>query len=127
MAALDDEYQAQATCRAVLARLCPSNPFDNILKAEEQQIAALTRVPSDAGDVIPPNRWLNGEKPAPVAPKTRAAACSLAAQVEMANAARYDERLLPQVTGKARLTRACILLRDASQKHHLPALQRCTG
>ncbi|MDE3027639.1 MAG: hypothetical protein KGH84_04515 [Paracoccaceae bacterium] len=127
LAALDDEYQAFATYQAVMEKIGAQRPFSNIIRAEQRHIDLVAAVLKDAGEPIPANPYLDGTKPRPVAPATRAEACKVGVQAEMANAGLYDGKLLPQVKGNARLTQVFVALRDASQNNHLPAFQRCAG
>ncbi len=127
LAALDDEYHAFATYQVVMEKIGSQRPFSNIIRAEQHHIDLVVAVLKDAGETIPANPYLNGTKPRPVSPTTRAEACKVGVQAEIANAGLYDGKLLPLAKDNARLTQVLIALRDASQNNHLPAFQRCAG
>jgi hypothetical protein len=55
--ALDDEYKAEATYDAVIARFGPVRPFINIVEAERRHARALIRQCERLGIVPRPNRW----------------------------------------------------------------------
>ncbi|WP_216644144.1 hypothetical protein [Thioclava sp. JE_KL1] len=127
LAALDDEYHAQATYRAIMERFGAVRPFSNIERAEISHAAALIGVLRQNGLPVPANPYLSGAKPLAPVPGTLAEACALGVQAEMANSGLYDGRLLPAVAGNGQLTQILTRLRDASQNKHLPAFQRCGG
>ncbi|MBI1218344.1 MAG: hypothetical protein GC186_07330 [Rhodobacteraceae bacterium] len=125
LAALDDEYHALATYQVVLEKFGAVRPFSNIIKAEQRHIDAVAAVLKDSGQTVPGNPYLSGEKPRPEAPATLKEACAIGVQAEIANAALYDDQLLPVAKGNAQLVTIFTSLRDASEKNHLPAFQRC--
>lgn len=51
--ALDDEYRARATCRAVIDRFGPARPFVNIVESEQRHIEALVRQYQRLGWPVP--------------------------------------------------------------------------
>lgn len=123
--ALDDEYHALTFYQAVIAKFGRQKPFSNIVKAEQTHADRLISVLAAAGAEVPANPYANGDKPLAVLPATRAEACALGVQAEIANVALYDDRLLPVAAGNAELTKVFTVLRDASLERHLPAFQRC--
>ena len=123
--ALDDEYKAWTFYEVVMAKFGQVKPFSTIQQAETQHIAALSEVLSAKGYDVPQNPYMNGEMDKPVAPDSLAEACAIGVEAEIANAALYDEQVLPVVEGQAELTRVFTSLRDASENNHLPAFQRC--
>jgi predicted nucleic acid-binding protein len=125
LAALDDEYKAWTVYEVVMSEFGRVKPFSNIQRAESQHIAALSAVLSAEGYEVPANPYVSGEKPKPVAPGSLAEACAIGVEAEIANAALYDDTLLPAVAGHAELTRVFTNLRDASENNHLPAFRRC--
>lgn len=125
LAALDDEYHALATYQVVIEKFGAVRPFSNIIKAEQRHIDAVATVLKDSGQAVPANPYLSGEKPRPVAPATLQDACAIGVQAEIANAALYDDHLLPAALGNARLVTVFTALRDASENNHLPAFRRC--
>ena len=55
--ALDDEYKARATYRAVLAAYGDVRPFVNIVESEERHIGALGRLFERYGIEMPEDPW----------------------------------------------------------------------
>ena len=125
--ALDDEYKAFATYTVIIENFGEVKPFSNIVEAESVHIGALVTALEAAGVAIPENPYLNGEKARPVAPDSVQEACAIGVTAEIANAALYDDELLPLVEDDAELTRIFITLRDASANKHLPAFERCAN
>lgn len=117
--ALDDEYKARATYRAVLARFGEVRPFSNIVESEEQHIQALLAV-YDRHDIDPPaDRWAGRVE----APASVEAACRLGVEAERENDGMYV-RLL-EVVGDPDIREVMARLREASRERHLPAFERC--
>jgi hypothetical protein len=123
-AALDDEYKAHATYQAVIEKFGEVRPFANIIRAEQRHISFLKPLFAKYGLNVPPNPYLSGDK-RPKAPATLVEACRIGVQAEIANAALYDEDILPAVKNYADIADVAILLRDASRNNHLSAFQRC--
>lgn len=119
--ALDDEYRARATYRAVLDSHGPVLPFVNIAAAEQRHIDALLALFAHYGLVPPPDRWAGSVAP----PPSLAAACAAGVAGEIGNYGMYDQ-LLTQV-GEPDVRAVFTNLRNASAYHHLPAFQRCAG
>jgi len=90
--ALDDEYKARATYRAVLDRFGEVRPFVNIIESEQQHIEALLRQFERHGIEPPGDRWAGTL----AAPETIEEACRQAVQAERDNEAMY-ERLLESI------------------------------
>ncbi len=124
-AALMDEYHAEAFYGAVLDRFGQVRPFANIIRAEQNHASAIIALMNAYGMAIPDNTLLGSADVAAVVPATLGDACSVGVQAEIDNAALYDSKLLPAVSGYADITFALENLRDASQNMHLPAFQRC--
>jgi rubrerythrin len=119
--ALEDEYKARATYRAVIARFGPVQPFVNIAEAEDRHVEALLRQFERLGAPPPQDSWAGRVH----APASVAEACAAAIKAEIENEALY-RRLLGHVTDPA--VRAVMQqLRDASRDRHLPAFRRCAG
>ena len=127
LAALEDEYHAFAFYQAVIDSFGDIKPFRNIIKAEAQHIEAVSSLLRASGMAVPANPYLDGSKAALKAPATKAEACQIGVQAEIANAALYDESLFPAAAGNPALIKTFTALRDASQTKHLPAFQRCAG
>lgn len=117
--ALDDEYKAEATYAAVIARFGNVRPFINIVEAERRHAQALIRQCERLGFAPRVNRWAGKV----AAPATLREACAEAIAAEVDNIALYD-RLLPDVADpqvRGLLGR----LQEASRDRHLPAFRRC--
>lgn len=117
--ALDDEYKAEATYDAVIARFGPVRPFINIVEAERRHARALIRQCERLGIVPRPNRWAGKI----AAPATLRDACIEAIAGEVENIALYD-RLLPTIAD-AQVRAVLEQLQAASRDRHLPAFRRC--
>lgn len=118
-AALDDEYHARATYRAVIEAFGEVRPFVNIVESEEQHIRALTRQCAKHGVAVPVDRWA-GCVPAP---ESWQRACEDAVNAERQNAELYD-RLINAAQGHPDVQETFRRLREASQERHLPAFER---
>lgn len=122
-AALDDEYKAFATYQPVIEEFGAVRPFIMISRAEEQHIAALKALYDKYGIAVPENSYLGTIS----APESVLAACQTGVDAETANAALYDDRLLPAVSTYPDIVRVFTNLRNASANRHLPAFERCRG
>jgi len=120
-AALDDEYRAEATYRAVLDKFGDVRPFSNIIRAEQRHAEMATAQMVRLGMAVPPNRYIGTI----TAPETLLDACQTGIEAERANIALYD-RLLPQVRDPQVKT-TLELLQSASRENHLPAFERCVA
>jgi rubrerythrin len=118
-AALDDEYKARATYRAVLAAFGAVQPFSNIVEAEQRHAEALLALYERFGETPPTDRWAGRVG----APASLAEACAAAIAAELDNAAMFD-RLLGTVDHPVVLT-VLRNLQEASCERHLPAFRRC--
>lgn len=119
VAALDDEYRARATYRAVLDAYGDVRPFVNIVESEERHIEALGRLCGRYGVAIPQDPW-----PSRVAaPASLEAACETAVEAERENAVLY-EQLMAAAGGCADVEETFRRLLTASQENHLPAFER---
>lgn len=117
--ALDDEYKARATYRAVIAKFGPVLPFVNIVNSEQRHIDALLPLFVAHGWDAPADRW-SGQVSAP---DSLAEACAIGVQAEIENAALYDR--LFAMTADPEVLAVFSALRWASAERHLPAFQRC--
>ena len=117
--ALDDEYKAEATYAAVIARFGAVRPFINIVEAERRHAGALVRQCERLGIAPVANRWA-GKVAAPASLRD---ACAEAIAAEVENIALYD-RLLPGVAD-TQLRDVLERLQEASRDRHLPAFRRC--
>ena len=117
--ALDDEYKARATYRAVLAAYGDVRPFVNIVESEERHIGALGRLFERYGIEMPEDPW-----PARIsAPESLEAACAAGVEGEIENRALY-ERLMVAAIGHPDVEETFRNLQSASQDNHLPAFER---
>lgn len=118
-AALDDEYRARATYRAVLRAYGDVLPFTHIVESEERHIEALRRLCERYGVRIPMDPW-----PAQIsAPESLEEACRAAVEAERENRVLY-ERLMEAAGGRADVEETFRRLLTASQENHLPAFER---
>jgi hypothetical protein len=117
--ALQDEYNASAVYVAVMNRFGRITPFVNIERAERQRASSLAALLSSRGLPVP------DAAPREAAPSfsSVAAACSTAADAEIANIAMYDAMLATSLPADVR--RVFENNRRASLENHLPAFQRC--
>ncbi|WP_205747892.1 DUF2202 domain-containing protein [Devosia sp. FKR38] len=123
--ALMDEYHAEAFYSAVLERFGQVRPFANIIGSEQYHASKVAALMTAYGMDVPANTQLGSAEIAAAVPATLGAACAIGVQAEIANAALYDDNLLPAVSGFNDITVVLEYLRDASQNNHLPAFQRC--
>lgn len=117
--AIDDEYKARATYRAVIAKFGPVRPFANIVHSEQRHIDALMTLFAARGWAPPADRW-DGQV---TSPDSVAEACRIGVEAEVENAALYDR--LFTMTDDAEILSVFQALRWASAERHLPAFQRC--
>ncbi len=117
--ALDDEYKARATYRAVIAEYGDVRPFVNIVESEERHIGALARLFDRYGFELPEDSW-----PSRVSvPDSLEAACAAGGEGEIENRALY-ERLMEAAAGHPDVEETFRNLQSASQDNHLPAFER---
>lgn len=119
--AINDEYKAYSTYEAVIKKLGNVRPFSMIIRAEEQHISALKSIYDKYGLTIPENTMAKKV----TAPSTLQQACQTGVDAEIANAALYQDKLLPAVTDYEDVTQVFENLMNASQQKHLPAFERC--
>ena len=119
--AINDEYKALSTYVAVISKFGTVRPFSMIKGAEEQHIASLKAIYDKYGLTVPENTW-----PSKVsAPATLQEACQVGVNAEIANAALYEDKLLPAVDGYEDIVVVFTNLMNASEQKHLPAFERC--
>jgi len=118
--AIQDEYKARATYRAVLQRFGDIRPFSNIVEAEERHIQALLPLFDSYGIPVPADPWPSRVR----APGSVADACRTGIRAEVDNALMYD-RLIESVREFPDVERVLMQLKKASSEHHLPAFRRC--
>jgi rubrerythrin len=121
-AALDDEYHARATYRAVLDAFGEVRPFINIVESEERHIEALKRQCGKHGIEIPSDKWAGRVS----APESLRQACENAVKAERDNARLY-EKLIEAAREHPDVQETFRRMREASQERHLPAFERAAG
>lgn len=117
--ALDDEYHARATYRAVLDAFGEVQPFSNIVESEERHIQALKRQFEKHGIAVPSDSWSGRVS----APESLERACEDAVKAEEENAALY-EKLIEATSEYPDVQETFRRLRSASQERRLPAFER---
>lgn len=119
--AIDDEYKAYSTYEAVIKKFGSIRPFSMIIRAEEQHISSLKSIYDKYGLVAPQNSY-SGKI---TAPSTLQLACKTGVEAEIANAALYQDELLPVVVDYPDITAVFTNLMNASQQKHLPSFEKC--
>lgn len=125
--ALQDERHAEAYYSVVLAKFGDVKPFSNIIEAERRHEAMLLDLYKTYGVSVPENGYANGTVKVPEAPASLVDACKSGIDAEIANRDLYDKQLLPAVSSYPDITSVMQRLRDASEKNHLAAFQRCVS
>jgi len=115
--ALQDEYLARATYRAVIEKLGAQQPFSNIIKAEEQHIGILKDVFGARKLSVPKDTAASYIS----APATLQESYAMGVKAEVDNIAMYDDFLKRELP--ADVKSAFVRLRDAS-KGHLAAFEK---
>ena len=119
--ALDDEYKAWSVYDQVIADFGDVRPFTQIMRAEENHIAALVTL-FDRYDLdVPENEW-PGNVPTF---DSLAAACEAGVQAEIDNGALYDELFSMVKADNPDIIQVFTSLQQASETKHLPAFERC--
>jgi hypothetical protein len=109
-AALDDEYRARATYRAVLDAFGDVRPFINIVESEERHIQALRRLFERYEVKVPSDSWPSRVS----APASLEAACEAGVDAERENGALY-EKLMEAARGRTDVEETFQRLLTASQ------------
>lgn len=117
--ALQEEANAQALYQSVLDTFGNVAPFNYIARSEAQHLAALERIATKYGVVIP-ETLTTGDFPSFI---TLSEACQAGAGAEIADSALYDE-LIP-VTTHSDLLQVYRNLQSASLNNHLPVFEAC--
>jgi hypothetical protein len=118
--AINEEYGALNTYKAVVSQLGSIRPFSNIVRAEQQHVNALAQLFTNYGLTAPVNPGLV-EAPTFANPT---AACQTGVDAEIADAELYDV-LLPAVKNHADIVQVFTNLQAASLNSHLPAFDAC--
>lgn len=119
--AIEDEYKALATYEAVVVKFGAARPFSMIMGAEEQHIASLKAIYDKYGLEAPGSTLIGSVS----VPATLQEACQVGVDAEIANAALYQEELLPVVKEYEDITIVFENLMNASEQKHLPAFEKC--
>lgn len=122
LTALDDEYKAEATYEAVLAKFGDARPFINIIEAERMHQSMAIDELERLGAEYPRTNPYAGKI---AAPATLLEACETGIVAEEENVALYD-RILPGVND-SQVRTVLERLQAASRDRHLPAFQRCVA
>jgi hypothetical protein len=118
--AINDEYKALSTYKAIIDKFGTVRPFSMIKGAEEQHIASLKAIYDKYGLDVPENNWNNLS-----VPETLKEACQIGVEAEIANAALYKKELLPAAKDHEDIILVFTNLMNASEQKHLPAFNRC--
>lgn len=118
--ALNDEYKARATYRAVIQHFGGVRPFINIVEAEGRHIEALLPLFAKYAIAVPDDDWANRVS----CPESLAEACKIGVEAEIENAEMYH-RLIAAADGCPDVQDVLRQLQRASAENHLPAFQRC--
>lgn len=119
--AINDEYKAWSTYKAVTEKFGNVRPFSNIIGAEEQHIASLKILFEKYGLAVPENAWegkitLQGDL---------SDVCAVAYQAEIDNYKLYEDKLVPEVSDYVDVIAVFENLASASKNKHLPAFAKC--
>lgn len=123
--AINDEYHAEAVYSAVIEKFGSIRPFENIVKAEKRHAKYLVDIMHKYGLVPPHNTYINSKEVKEIVPNTIKEACLLGIDAEIKNVKLYDDNLIPKVKNYPDILEVMTLLRNASEKQHLPAFQKC--
>ena len=119
-ASINDEYKARALYAKILEQFGDdTRPFANIIGAEERHIEMLKPIFARYQVAVPADEWANKVK----APDTILAACQEGVKAEIENVKMYDQFL--SFVKEPDIRETFTYLRNASQKNHLPAFERC--
>ena len=119
--AINDEYKAYSTYEAVIKKFGNVRPFSMIIRAEEQHISILKSIYDKYGLTVPENTMAKKV----TTPVSLQQACQTGVDAEIANAALYQDKLLPVVANYPDITQVFQNLMNASQQKHLPAFEKC--
>ncbi len=121
LGSLNDEYKARAFYRLVIKTFGPTQPFVNIVEAEETHARALEGLCARYGIPLPADDWDRELQP----PMSVLEACRAGVEGEIENIAMYDRFLksTESLDVRALFQRLQARSRDA----HLPAFQRCVA
>ncbi len=120
--ALQDEREGEALYADVIKAHGSVRPFSNVIEAERRHAAFLAETLDKRGVSVPAAKA--GAKPPSFT--SIAQACETALAFEKRNVALYD-RILAAGPFPADVKQALEHNRMASQEHHIPAFERCTG
>lgn len=118
--AINDEYKARATYRAVIQKFGDIRPFINIVDAESRHINALLLLFDKYDIAIPEDDWASHIE----TPQSILEACRVGVEAEIGNGKMYD-RLLKLTSDYPDVQHVLMQLQRASIENHLPAFQRC--
>jgi hypothetical protein len=120
-ASLDDERKAVATYEAIIAKLGPVAPFENILAAERRHVESLLPLYTVRGLDIPDDIWAGNGTAADTVQEN----CALGVIGEIDNIAMYDNLIASLTADDQDIIDVFLVLQAASRDNHLPAFQAC--
>lgn len=126
LAALDDEYRAEAFYAAVIDKFGAVRPFSNIINAERRHSDMVGDLMAEYGVEQPENKYLGAPETVASVPATLAEACQMGVEAEILNRDLYDKELMPATADYPDIVVVMQRLRDASETKHLPAFRRCS-
>ena len=126
LAALDDEYRAEAFYAAVIDKFGAVRPFSNIINAERRHSELVGDLMAEYGIEQPENAYSGTPETVASVPETLAEACRMGVEAEILNRDLYDGQLMPAVADYPDIVAVMQRLRDASETKHLPAFRRCS-
>lgn len=118
--AIQDEYKARASYRAVIQQFGDVRPFINIVEAEGRHIEALLPLFDKYAIAVPEDDWPNRVS----CPESLTEACKMCVSAEIENAEMYH-RLINAAENYPDVQAVLRQLQRASAENHLPAFERC--
>lgn len=119
--AIEDEYKARATYRAVIEKFGEVRPFTNIVRSEEKHIASLITLLNKYGFGVPEDKTVADISGVGSVNE----ACQVGYEAEVANADLYQKTLIPNVVDYVDVVAVFENLSNASFNNHLKAFARC--
>ncbi len=117
--AIDDEYKARATYKAIVEKFGEISPFASIIKAEQKHIDELLMLFEKYEVMVPSDSW----EISPDDFESKELACVLGVNAELNNVLLYD-MLLPKIKHQD-IVDVFEKLQDASENNHLLAFEKC--
>ena len=121
LGALNEEYQALALYKVVLAEYGDIRPFPNITVAQSRHVQILRDFLVLYDQSVPHNRWIVST----MTPSSLKEACQKALTHELTSVALYQQEFIPAAAFFPDVQQALMRLMQASRESHLPAFERC--